>query len=588
MFDASTSTEGQDPRGKPERGTVITDEAVRHVDIIHTSLTGMTGIVFMLLFAIALPVFGRPPVTQPLAFFVMAATAMVGIAGLYILNYRVHKHVTNQARLTQVLVNSLGQGFAVFGSDGVCESVYSQACNDLLETVPMGKPIAQVLRLSETETGDFNEWLGILFQRDHALGFDDVVCFFPKFFAHTQGRRISLVYRPIVGHANELVKVVVIATDQTDEYAAKQTAERQQNFAEMICRIFRDRNQFQSTLAHVRDFVEQSNAPGVSFKDSTVLLRELHTLKAAAKQFNLLDLSEIIHTAENDLRAPEVKTDDVFVERLKVDSEKIGKALAAVRDEVSALIGMEGEWHGAIREIGEKDLYTFAEELKQKNTDPALLQTFLRTIVAVPIQDCFRAFERELYDLAGMMDKQIKPLRFMGTNPPVLAQPMQEFLFSLTHMCRNIVDHGIETPVTRMARGKEAAGTVSIECGVVPNKTGPGEMLRIVIADDGNGIDPSRVRTKLGTLDPDGVWRNEDDQTVIQRIFTWGFTTAETVTTLSGRGVGMEAVLREVTRLGGSMHVFSELYKGSTFEILLPYKLALPSEADSAGKEANN
>jgi len=579
MFDAPPTPS---PLGAGPREVVSTDEAVRHVDIIHTSLAGMTGIVVMLLVALGLPVFGHEPVKQALPFWVMAATAFIGIVGLYILNYRVHKHVTDQARLTEVLVNSLGQGFAVFGTDGVCESVYSQACYDLLETVPTHKHIADVLRLSEAERSDFCDWLGILFQKDHALGFDDVVCFFPKFFPHSQGRRISLVYRPIWGRNNELVKVVVIATDLTDEFAARQTAERQQNFAGMICRIFRDRNQFQSTLAHIRDFLDQAQAPGVSFKESTVLLRQLHTLKAAAKQFNLLDLSEIIHTAENDLRAPEVTEDSIFVERLRGDCEKIAKALAIVRDEVSSLIGVEGEWRGAIREISENELYAFASELAQKTSNQDLIKTFLSTIVAVPIRDCFRSFERELYELSGMLDKQAKPVLFLGSNPHVLAQPMQEFLFSLTHICRNIVDHGIEPPVTRMARGKDAAGQVTITSDVVPDETGRGEVLRIIISDDGNGIDPSRVRAKLSESDPDGAWRGEDDQAIIQRIFSWGFTTSETVTNLSGRGVGTEAVDREVKKLGGSIRVSSVLYKGSTFEIRLPYKLELPSSRETA------
>jgi two-component system chemotaxis sensor kinase CheA len=147
-----------------------------------------------------------------------------------------------------------------------------------------------------------------------------------------------------------------------------------------------------------------------------------------------------------------------------------------------------------------------------------------------------------------MMDKQVKPIHFVGENPRVLAKTMQEFLFSLTHICRNIIDHGIETPVTRMARGKDPAGLVTISCHVLPEQDG--ETLRLVISDDGNGIDPARIRSKLAAKDPDGSWRFEDDQTVIQRIFSWGFTTREAVTSLSGRGVGAEAVELESGNLG--------------------------------------
>lgn len=555
----------------------VLTEAVRHVDVIHTSLAGMTAIVLMLLAAVALPVFGHNPVKDPIAFWVMTAASFVGIVGLYILNYRVHQHVTTQARLTEVLVNSLGQGFVVYGRDGLCGSVYSQACLDLLETVPSGRSIAEVLRLPESDRDDFKEWLDVLYQPDHALGFDDVIRFFPQFFPHSQGRRISLVYRPIRGKSGALVQVVVIATDQTEEYAARLAAKRQQNFAEMICRIFKDRNQFQSTLAHVKDFLQDSAKPNLSLKDSSVLLRQLHTLKAAVKQFNLVDFGETIHDVESELRNPEIMDDKQFYERLQEGRKKISNALLHVTDEVSSLIGTEYEWRGNVREIGEAELYAFAQELAQAGADKNLVRKYLGSIVAVPIHDCFRPFERELRELAIMTDKQIKPIKYVGTNPRVLALPMQEFLFSLTHICRNIIDHGIEPPVTRMARGKEAAGLVTVSCLVAPDESSPsGAWLQILISDDGNGIDPSRVRAKLSGIDPEGSWRFEDDQTVIQRILSWGFTTNEAVTSMSGRGVGTEVVDMEVKKLGGSIKVSSVLYKGASFEIRIPYTLDLP------------
>lgn len=551
----------------------VLTEAVRHVDVIHTSLAGMTAIVIMLLAAVALPVFGKQPVTQPLAFWVMTVASFVGIAGLYILNFRVHKHVTDQARLTEVLVNSLGQGFLFFARDGICGSVYSQACLDLLEAVPADKRIVDVLRIPQDQKEDFQDWIDVLFQPDHALSFEDVIRFFPQFFPHSQQRRVSLIYKPIYGASGELLRVVLIATDQTEEYAARQAAKRQQNFAEMICRIFKDRNQFQSTMAHVRDFLSSSEREGLGLVDSTRILRQIHTLKATVKQFNLIDFGEVMHAAEGELRDPAITTDAQFVAKLSEVRRKIGDALARVTDEVSSLIGTEYEWRGNVREIGEDDIYDFAREMQAQNVDAKVVALYLSRIAAVPIRDCFHSFERELRELAGILDKQVKPIKFLGNNPRVLTKPIQELLFSFTHICRNIVDHGIESPVTRMARGKDAAGQVTINCVLLNEGELGKEQLQIVISDDGNGIDPSRVRAQLATLDPEGEWRFEDDQAVIQRIFMPNLTTAETVTTISGRGIGMEAVLAEVQKLGGTVRVISQLYKGSTFDIRVPHRL---------------
>src|SRR5512142_2006436 len=126
MFDAPDLVDTGASRAASGNKAVLT-EAVRHVDVIHTSLAGMTAIVIMLLAAVALPVFGFHPVTEPVAFWVMTAASFIGIGGLYFLNFRVHEHVTNQARLTEVLVNTLGQGFIVFDREGDCGNVYSQA-----------------------------------------------------------------------------------------------------------------------------------------------------------------------------------------------------------------------------------------------------------------------------------------------------------------------------------------------------------------------------------------------------------------------------------------------------------------------------
>lgn len=545
-------------------------EGVRGADMIHMSLGGMTAIVFLLLSALALPVFGRSPVSHPVAFWVMSWSSLTGIVGLYWLNFRVHRHVTDQARLTEVLVNSLGQGFAVFGRDGICGPVYSQACLEILESVPVGKPTADVLQIPPEQKSDFNDWLDVLFQPDSALGFDDIVRFFPTVFPHSRQRRVTLVYRPITDKQRNLVSVVLIATDQTEEFAARAAVKRQQNFAEMVCRIFKDRNQYQTTIAHLREFLENAAKTTVTFKDSPVILRELHTLKAAVKQFNLVDLGETIHSAENYLREECVTTDEVFLPRLKETCEKVSAALLRITDEVSSLIGSEYEWRGNVHEIGEDDIYAFAEQMQIMGAQPEMVSKYLEAIAAVPIRDCFRSFERELRELAGMMDKQVKPIKFLGSNPRVLTRPIQEFLFSLTHISRNIMDHGIEMPVTRMSRGKDPAGQITISSDLVADEKF-GKVLTLSIGDDGNGIDPSRVRAKLATTDPDGVWRFEDDQAVIQHVLAWGFSTKEKVTLLSGRGVGMEAVDSEVKKLGGTMRVFSELYRGTRFDIRIPY-----------------
>lgn len=551
--------------------SVLTD-AIRKADTVHTTLAGMLGIVLVLLVGLALPVMGGEAIKDPVAFLVMAIVAPLGVGVLYYLNIDVHKHISDQARLTEVLVNSLGQGFLVFDRQGQCGKVYSQACRDLLECIPSGMNIIDVLRIPENQHGDFKEWLEMLFQRDSALSFDDIVKFLPQIFPHTRARRVPLVYKPIYDQNENIVNVVLIATDETEEYEAQQIAKQQQSYAEMIVRIFKERNQFQATLRHIRSFLEMAADPSVTLNDGETLMRQLHTLKAAVKHFNLMDLGQTVHQFENDLRGPNIISDRALREQLKLGRDKMESGLNQVLIEVKDLLGDEKEWKGNIREIEEIQLYEFARELKLYDANPVLIQHYLSRIAAVPINECFHSFERELHELATMTEKLVKPIRYTGSNPRVLTKSLQDFLFSLTHVCRNIVDHGIETPVTRMARGKDAAGQISIHSEIMIDRPGQ-EWLHIIIRDDGNGIDPQKIRAKLAANDPNGSWLAEDDQTVIQRIFDWGVTTSEAVSTLSGRGVGMEVVKREAVLLGGSIRVQSVLYQGASFDIRIPYHL---------------
>ena len=127
--------------------------------------------------------------------------------------------------------------------------------------------------------------------------------------------------------------------------------------------------------------------------------------------------------------------------------------------------------------------------------------------------------------------------------------------------------------MTRIARGKDPIGQVSIYSDLLQDTDGAHQWLLLTVSDDGGGIDPDRIRSKLASLFPNEEWRKMDDHAVIQYIFSWGVSTRDTVTELSGRGVGMEVVAREVMELGGKIEVFSELHKGTRFEIRVPYAI---------------
>ena len=579
MSDMMTSPSGPEPESRWPLLILSIKQGwkslFRRIDVIHLTLAGMEIIVIAILVMMGMSVFGFMPPFQPALFVGMAFLSLADTTGLYFINLRIHKSLSDQTRLTEVLVNSLGQGFLLFNEEGVCGPVYSEACVDLLEIIPAGRMIVDVLRVPESEQVVFKDWLGILFIPHHALGFDDVVRFMPQSFSHSHGKRISLMYRPIYDKTKILTQVVVIATDETEEFESNQKAQQQQSYADMICLIFKERNQFLATITHVRKFIE---AAGEAKDRETApsMLRALHTLKAAVKHFHLDALGKVMSDLESSLRAESLISDSAYLNELSIGRKQIEKSLLSVMTQVNELIGHDYEDQGNMREIEEAALYNFARVMQNGNIERAMIHRFLMDIAAVPATECFRLFEREVRDLAEIMGKQIKPLRYTGSNPKILMMPIQEFLFSLTHISRNIIDHGIEASVTRLARGKDPAGQISIHVEIVEDQENNTQWLHLIISDDGNGIDPEKVRKKLEQVDPKGAWRELDDHGVIQHIFSWGFSTREKITDLSGRGVGLEAVHREVQLLGGQIKVYSELQRGTRFDIRVPYTFDLP------------
>ncbi|MFN7974058.1 MAG: hybrid sensor histidine kinase/response regulator [Acidobacteriota bacterium] len=179
-----------------------------------------------------------------------------------------------------------------------------------------------------------------------------------------------------------------------------------------------------------------------------------------------------------------------------------------------------------------------------------------------PFADSLQPFPRMIRDLARKLGKGVD-LRVSGEGLAVDRDVSEALEAPLTHLLRNAVDHGIEAPGERRARGKPERGTITVD---VQSRTG---MVAITIADDGRGLDAGSIRARAVKL---GLVREEDaarlsTEDVYELLFAPGFSTAESVTELSGRGVGLDVVLSTLSGLGGSAHVTSEPGAGTTFHL---------------------
>jgi two-component system chemotaxis sensor kinase CheA len=196
------------------------------------------------------------------------------------------------------------------------------------------------------------------------------------------------------------------------------------------------------------------------------------------------------------------------------------------------------------------------------------MQQSVMNIRMVPISFVFSRFPRLVHDISTKLGKKIE-LKLVGESTEVDKAVVELISDPLVHLIRNSLDHGIEMPAERIAAGKPETGTIEL------NAYHRGGHIVIEIIDNGRGLNKAKLIAKAvekGLLDENAVL---GDKQAFELIFMPGFSTAESITDISGRGVGMDVVRRNIQSLGGNIEIISELGKGTTISIHLPLTLAI-------------
>ena len=187
-----------------------------------------------------------------------------------------------------------------------------------------------------------------------------------------------------------------------------------------------------------------------------------------------------------------------------------------------------------------------------------------------PVGGLFGKFTRIVRDLSHKLNKEIQ-LEIFGDDVELDRTLLEGLSDPLTHLVRNSVDHGIEAPANRIAKGKSSCGTIRLSAAHLAGR------VQIEVLDDGGGMDPERLKSKAiekGILTVDQAARMTDSD-ALQLIFAAGFSTAAAVSDISGRGVGMDVVKTNIEKLGGHVELDSRLGQGTRIIIRLPLTLAI-------------
>jgi two-component system chemotaxis sensor kinase CheA len=221
--------------------------------------------------------------------------------------------------------------------------------------------------------------------------------------------------------------------------------------------------------------------------------------------------------------------------------------------------------HPGVQAHKDRDLERHLRQLSRITTD---LQHNAMSMRMVPVRSVMQKMTRLVRDLATAQNKQVQ-LHLSGEDTELDRNIVEELADPLLHMMRNAVDHGIESPAERQAQGKSAQGNIHLQAAH------QGGGILISIRDDGKGLDSAKILSKArqrGLIPADSVPSEKD---IYSLIFLPGFSTADSVTEISGRGVGMDVVRGGINKLRGRVDIDSVHGQGTTFNIFLPLTLAI-------------
>jgi len=261
---------------------------------------------------------------------------------------------------------------------------------------------------------------------------------------------------------------------------------------------------------------------------------------------------------------------------IRVSTEKI--------DELMNTVGELVITQSMLTQLGAKLEGTVAERLRaglaQLERNVRGLQESVMRVRMLPISFVFSRFPRMVRDLSGRLGKQVE-LKMTGDQTELDKTVLEKIGDPLVHLVRNSVDHGIEMPDVRAAAGKPVTGTVHLEA------YHKGGNITVEVGDDGGGLNKERILQKARARGLIGPNDTPGDDAIYEMIFMAGFSTAEQTTDISGRGVGMDVVRRNIKELGGTIEVRSVPGKGSRFIITLPLTLAIvDGQSVSVGTES--
>lgn len=437
----------------------------------------------------------------------------------------------NAMTLQKTILDSVDQGFVLVDKDLSVSNIYSKASVEVFCDSPDKMSLDQLLHVPSSESETLNSFFGMIF--DGMMSFSDLTSVAPQNFVNNNERQISLGY---LKPEEDDSKIVIVATDKTDEIEALEKAKIERAFVKFILKAVENKGlfvKFYSYLNETYKSLKETNDSGEMNREK--LFSVVHTLKGNAGVYNLKRIVDKAHVLEDAL-GPEKFDKEICSPMLSALVEICNVVIKEIDDAIGEFIAEEPDG------INEKDL----RKLLQMNL-PSEAKDFVSDLISsISVESLFKHMKFITEETATKLSKDIKiefdgDIRFEKEFMDVLEE-------SVVHLVNNSIDHGIE------------------KNGVINIKAYIDDQSKVLeISDNGNGIDASIIREKAieKGLSTDG--KNDDD--ILNLIFEQGFSTKSEVTLLSGRGVGLAQVKDAIVEKGGQIKVESKIGEGTKFTI---------------------
>jgi two-component system chemotaxis sensor kinase CheA len=366
---------------------------------------------------------------------------------------------------------------------------------------------------------------------------------------------------------------MVILTDITEKHLLEEKLEQERSILKMGVKVVANHTDFVNAVCDYKDFCENriDEILGSDMDTGSMyaeVFRSIHTFKGTFAQLDMKHIAQKLHDFET--------TIDHFI-RVGHDYDNLKGLL-----ETNRLEEWLDEDFDILREVlGERylklDKLVVTEESKLKEIEDKILEKFQGDDAAALVKELRKLRYRSIKEMLGhypqycarlseRLEKPIGEFEVQGTDTLVDPDIYSGLCKAMVHIFRNVMDHGIETAEERISKGKSELGRIA--CNVAED----GKSITISVSDDGAGIDFEKIKQKAAD---DCIMSAEEasaaaEEDMIQMLYTDGFTTADEVTELSGRGVGLPAVKAEVENLKGTISIETEKGKGTCFRITVP------------------